>query len=77
MTNLITIKSIQDLLVSRSSNLVVDDNTSRRIWWCALELIQKELRDIYYKKNSSIEQIHCSKQQGKLILSFTKNKILN
>ena len=38
------------------------------------ELIQKELRDIYYKKNSSIEQIHCSKQQGKLILSFTKNK---
>jgi len=49
MTNLITIKSIQDLLVSRSSNLVVDDNTSRRIWWCALELIQKDFLSNYYQ----------------------------
>jgi hypothetical protein len=38
------------------------------------EDIQKELKEIYYKDNSSIEQFHCSKQQGKLILSFTKHK---
>ena len=48
MTDFITIKSIQDLLVSRSSNLVVDDNTSRRIWWCALEIIQKDFLSNYY-----------------------------
>ena len=49
MKNYITIKSIQDLLISGSSGLFVDDNTSRRIWWCALELIQKEFLPDYYK----------------------------
>ena len=42
MSQNITIKLIQDLIVSDSSNLYVDDNTSRRMWWCTLELIQKE-----------------------------------
>ena len=49
MNNHITIKNIQDVLVSGSSNLHVDDNTSRRIWWCALELIQKEFLSNYYQ----------------------------
>ena len=50
MKNNITIKSIQDLLVTDSPSMVVDDNTSRRIWWCALELIQKEFLSDYYQK---------------------------
>tara|TARA_Y100001970_G_scaffold132360_1_gene163295 strand:+ start:29725 stop:31083 length:1359 start_codon:yes stop_codon:yes gene_type:complete len=49
MKNHITIKIIQDLLISGSSNLYVNDNTSRRIWWCALELIQKEFLSNYYQ----------------------------
>lgn len=36
--------------------------------------VQKELRDIFYKENSSIEQLHVKKSKGKLIISFTKNK---
>ena len=49
MTDFITIKSIQDLLVSGAPNLFVDDNTSRRIWWCALEIIQKDFLSNYYQ----------------------------
>ena len=49
MGNPITIKFIQDLLVSGSSDLCVDDNTSRRMWWCALELIQKEYLSDHYQ----------------------------
>ena len=49
MKNIITIKSIQDILISGYSSLFVDDNTSRRIWWCALEIIQKEFLSNYYQ----------------------------
>lgn len=38
------------------------------------EVIQEELRNTYYKKLSSIEQIHVSVKKGRLVLSFTKNK---
>ena len=36
--------------------------------------VQQELREYFYKKNSSIEQLNVSKQKGKLVVSFTKNK---
>ena len=51
MTNLITIKFIQDFLATEFSSLYVDDQTSRRMWWCALELIQKEFLSNYYQKS--------------------------
>ncbi len=50
MKNITTIKSIQNLLLLGSSGLYVDDNTSRRVWWAALELIQKEFLINYYQK---------------------------
>ena len=36
--------------------------------------VQQELREYFYKKNSSIEQLYVTKQKGKLVVSFTKNK---
>ena len=40
--------------------------------------VQKELTDLFYSSNSSVEQIYCKKQQGKIIISFTKiNQTLN
>ena len=35
--------------------------------------LQNELKEIYYQDDSLIDQIHCSKKQGKMI-SFTKQK---
>ena len=73
MKNLVTIKSIQDiLLASGSSNLYTDDNTSRRIWWCALELIQKEFLSNYYQNGglwvaSPLPMIYEKKYLHKLI----------
>ena len=37
-------------------------------------IVQKELRELFYKENSPIEQLHVSKKRGKIILSFTKTK---
>ena len=37
-------------------------------------LIQEKLRNHFYKEKSSIEQIHTSKEKGKVIISFTKTK---
>ena len=43
MKSLITIKKIQDLLLKGLNNTTyVDDETSRRMWWASLEVIQKE-----------------------------------
>ena len=42
MKSLITIKIIQDLLLKGLQPTYVDDETSRRIWWASLEVIQKE-----------------------------------
>ena len=42
MKSLITIKIIQDLLLKGLQPTYVDDETSRRIWWASLEVVQKE-----------------------------------
>ena len=42
MKSLITIKKIQDLLLQGLNTQYVDDETSRRMWWASLEVIQKE-----------------------------------
>ena len=42
MKSQITIKKIQDLLIKGVQTIGVDDDTSRRMWWASLEVIQKE-----------------------------------
>ena len=42
MKSLITIKKIQDLLIKDFKTVYVDDDTSRRMWWASLEVIQKD-----------------------------------
>ena len=42
MNSQITIKKIQDLLLEGLQTKHVDDETSRRMWWASLEVIQKE-----------------------------------
>ncbi len=42
MKSRITIKKIQDLLVKGVKTTYVDDDTSRRMWWASLEVIQKD-----------------------------------
>ena len=42
MTSQVTIKFIQNILLSGFSGNYVDDETSRRMWWCSLEVIQKQ-----------------------------------
>ncbi len=42
MKSLITIKNIQDLLLHGLKTTYVDDETSRRMWWASLEVVQKE-----------------------------------
>ena len=42
MKSQITIKKIQNLLLRDFQSSYVDDDTSRRMWWSSLEVIQKE-----------------------------------
>ena len=42
MKSQITIKIIQDLLLKGLQTQYVDDETSRRMWWASLEVVQKE-----------------------------------
>lgn len=42
MKSLITIKKIQDLLLQGLNTSYVDDETSRRMWWASLEVVQKD-----------------------------------
>jgi len=42
MNSQITIKKIQDFLIKGVQTICVDDDTSRRMWWASLEVIQKE-----------------------------------
>ena len=42
MKSQITIKKIQDILFKGVQTINVDDDTSRRMWWASLEVIQKE-----------------------------------
>ena len=48
MKSPITIKKIQDLLLKGLKNPCVDDETSRRMWWASLEVIQKEFLSYNY-----------------------------
>ncbi len=50
MNSEITIKIIQDLLLQGLETNYVDDNTSRRMWWASLEVIQKEFLSHNYHK---------------------------
>ena len=42
MKSKVTIKKIQDLLLQGLKTSYLDDETSRRMWWSSLEVIQKE-----------------------------------
>ncbi len=48
MKSLVTIKNIQDLLIEGSRTTYVDDETSRRMWWAFLEVVQKEFLNENY-----------------------------
>ena len=48
MKSKITIKKIQDLLLKDLKPTFVDDDTARRMWWAALEVIQKEFLPQHY-----------------------------
>ncbi len=50
MNSQITIKKIQDLLLQGLETTNVDDETSRRMWWASLEVIQKEYLSHNYQK---------------------------
>ncbi len=49
MTKIITVKLIQDILLNGFTPVsFVDEETSRRLWWSALEVIQKEFLVNHY-----------------------------
>jgi len=50
MESQITIKKIQDLLIKGVQTIHVDDDTSRRMWWASLEVIQKEFLSRNYQQ---------------------------
>ena len=50
MESQITIKKIQELLVKGVQKIHVDDDTSRRMWWASLEVIQKEFLSMNYQQ---------------------------
>jgi len=50
MKSEITIKKIQDLLIKGFHTIHVDDDTSRRMWWASLEVIQKDFLSQNYQQ---------------------------
>jgi len=50
MKSQITIKKIQELLIKGVQTIYVDDDTSRRMWWASLEVIQKDFLPKHYKQ---------------------------
>ena len=50
MKSQITIRKIQDLLIKGVQTIYVDDDTSRRMWWASLEVIQKDFLSKNYKQ---------------------------
>ena len=50
MKSKITIKKIQDLLIKGVQTIYVDDDTSRRMWWASLEVIQKDFLSQNYQQ---------------------------
>ena len=49
MKSQITIKQIQELLIKGVQAIYVDDDTSRRMWWASLEVIQKDFLSQNYQ----------------------------
>nr|WP_075438996.1 HAMP domain-containing histidine kinase [Prochlorococcus marinus] len=49
MKSQITIRKIQDLLIKGVQTLHLDDDSSRRMWWASLEVIQKDFLSQNYK----------------------------
>ena len=49
MKSQITIKKLQDLLIKGVQTIYVDDDSSRRMWWASLEVIQKDFLSHNYK----------------------------
>ncbi len=50
MKSQITIKKIQELLIKGVQTIYVNDDTSRRMWWASLEVIQKDFLSQNYKQ---------------------------
>ena len=50
MKSQITIQKIQELLIKGVQTIYVDDDTSRRMWWASLEVIQKDFLSQNYKQ---------------------------
>ena len=50
MKSQITIKEIQDFLIKGVQTIYVDDDTSRRMWWASLEVIQKDFLSQNYQQ---------------------------
>ena len=50
MKSKITIKKIQELLIKKVQTIYVDDDTSRRMWWASLEVIQRDFLSQNYKQ---------------------------
>ena len=50
MKSQITIKKIQELLIKGVKTVHVDDDTSRRMWWASLDVIQKEFLSQNYQQ---------------------------
>ena len=50
MKSQITIKEIQDLLIKGYQNIHVDDDTSRRMWWASLDVIQRDFLSHNYQQ---------------------------
>ena len=50
MKSQITIKQIQELLIKEVNIIFVDDETSRRMWWASLEVIQRDFLSQNYKQ---------------------------
>ena len=63
MKSQITIKKIQEFLIKGVQTIYVDDDTSRRMWWASLEVIQKEFLSQNYK------------QGGILLIDLLKRKL--
>ena len=50
MNSQITIKKIQEFLIKGFKTIYVDDDTSRRMWWASLDVIQRELLSRNYQE---------------------------
>jgi len=50
MKSQITIKKIQEFLIKGVQTIYVDDDTSRRMWWASLEVIQKDFLSQNYQQ---------------------------